>query len=272
MKSVLIGNGRGSRALPATAQRTCTRRTVVEWLGAATVLALGSKLVLACSDGDGVTAPTAAGQGGAGGGHGMGGAGCDGDAAFPFAPGEDDGELYQRWYERTVDQQTLASILASWTLTVDGMVERPLELSFAELLELPRQDQLTDFHCVEGWSVLDVPWNGVRLSTLLDRAEPASTATHLTIHCVEGEYAESLPLDVAREPKTLLAYGVDCQTLPLRHGFPLRVVVPRKLGYKNAKYVERIELTDRAVPGFWSERGYGYDGDVPESRLRPGKY
>ena len=73
---------------------------------------------------------------------------------------------------------------------------------------------------------------------------------------------------MALEPKTLLAYGIDCATLPLDHGFPLRLVVPRLLGYKGPKYVHRIELTDGPIEGYWVARGYPYDGEVPESRHR----
>jgi DMSO/TMAO reductase YedYZ molybdopterin-dependent catalytic subunit len=171
-----------------------------------------------------------------------------------------------------VDPQSSADILASWTLTVDGMVGNPLVLSFADILALDRQDQVTDFHCVEGWSVLDVPWNGVLLAHVLDLAGTDAAATYVTFHCVGDAYSESLPVSVTREPRTLLGYGVDGSTLPLAHGFPLRLVVPRLLGYKNAKYLSRIEVTDQAVVGYWESYGYSYDGEVPPERLRPGKY
>jgi DMSO/TMAO reductase YedYZ molybdopterin-dependent catalytic subunit len=171
-----------------------------------------------------------------------------------------------------VDEQNLAELLASWTLTIDGLVAKPLGLGFADLLRLTRQDQVTDFHCVEGWSVPDVPWNGVRLAHLLDLVGVEATATHLTFHSVRGLYSESLSLPVAREPRTLLGYGVGGSTLPLDHGFPLRLVVPRLLGYKNAKYLSRIEVTDHPVMGYWESFGYSYEGEVPPARLRPDKY
>ncbi len=155
---------------------------------------------------------------------------------------------------------------------MDGLVETPVTLTFGQILGLPRQDQLVDFHCVEGWSVYDVPWNGVHLSQLFALVAPLAAASHVTFHTIGGTYNESLPLDIATEPKTLLAYGVNCNTLPLSHGFPLRVVIPRLLGYKSAKYIHRIELTDRPINGFWVARGYTYDGEVPENRLREGKH
>ena len=145
-------------------------------------------------------------------------------------------------------------------------------LSFAELVSLPRQDQITDFHCVEGWSVHDVPWNGIHLSEIVSRVRPHSTATHITFHTIGGRYNESLPLTVALEERTLLAYGIAGATIPLKHGFPLRIVIPRLLGYKNAKYVHRLEFTDEPIEGFWVAAGYPYDGEVPPQRLRDGKY
>ena len=192
--------------------------------------------------------------------------------AFPFEPGRPEGEFLRVWGERTVDPQDPAAILRTWELRVDGLVRQPLSLRFADIVALPRQDQVTDFHCVEGWSVWDVPWSGVHLSHLLQRAQPLASATHVTFHTVGGTYNESLPLPVALEPRTLLAYGVAGTTLPLRHGFPLRIVIPRLLAYKSAKYVQRIELADAPLEGFWVARGYPYDGTVPAGRLREGHY
>lgn len=253
------------RSQPRIAEQTLSRRSLLEWLGGATVLGLTGELLLACA-----TSPAAGSDAGRREGGGR------GDAAggsYPFAPGEAAGGVFEGWGERTVDPQDLQKILASWRLRVDGMVETPRSLSFVELAsELPRQEQVTDFHCVEGWSVLDVPWTGVRIAELLARVKPLAGATHLTFHTVGGAYNESLPIAVALEPRTLLGYGIAGATLPLRHGFPLRVVVPRLLGYKNAKYVERVELTDRPLSGFWVAAGYPYDGEVPPARLREGKY
>jgi DMSO/TMAO reductase YedYZ molybdopterin-dependent catalytic subunit len=254
------------RTPPFVSPTTMERRTVLGWLGSSSVLALGGTALSACfgeslahrrprdaSAGDDATE-------------------AGGAPGFAFQPGPGQGPIYGGWYENTVDPQSSADILASWTLTVDGMVGNPLVLSFADILALDRQDQVTDFHCVEGWSVLDVPWNGVLLAHVLDLAGTDAAATYVTFHCVGDAYSESLPVSVTREPRTLLGYGVDGSTLPLAHGFPLRLVVPRLLGYKNAKYLSRIEVTDQAVVGYWESYGYSYDGEVPPERLRPGKY
>ena len=251
---------------PFVSQTTVERRTVLRWLGNSTVLALGGNTLAACfgeslaskhfPDGGGPSAKPEA----------------PAAPAFAFQPGSGEGDIFGNWKENTVDTQNLADILASWTLTIDGMVATSRVLGFADVLALARQDQVTDFHCVEGWSVYDIPWNGVQLSRLLDFASADVAATHLTFHSVGEQYSESLPMTVAREMRTLLGYGIGGSTLPLAHGFPLRLVVPRLLGYKNAKYLSRIEVTDHPILGFWESFGYSYDGEVPASRLRPGQY
>jgi DMSO/TMAO reductase YedYZ molybdopterin-dependent catalytic subunit len=247
------------RKQPAPAGHVWTRRSVVEWLGKGAAVALGADLLAACAGADDVVGPGAQVEP------------CDGGVGFPFEPSSDQIGIFYQWNERTVDHQDLASLLSDWELSIDGLVDGPQTLSFADLLQLERQDQVTDFHCVEGWSVHDVPWNGVHISTLLDLVEPQAGATHLTFYSSGDVYTESLPLEVAREPRTMLAYGVACNTLPLSHGFPLRVVVPRMFGYKSAKYVDRIEVTNEPIDGYWVKHGYSYEAEVPAHRLRPGK-
>jgi DMSO/TMAO reductase YedYZ molybdopterin-dependent catalytic subunit len=249
-----------------------TRRDLLEWLGKGAVLALGADVLAACSRGGadgGIDAGGGLDSGApdAGGGPDSGaadaGGGC-GDAAtsdFPFEPGSNGPAIFHDWPQRTVDPPDLAAILASYSLRVDGLVEEPREFSFADLLQLPRRDQVSDFMCVEGWTVPDVPWNGVRLAHVLHLARPIPGATHVTFHTLGDLYNESLPIEVALEHPTLLAYGVACATIPLAHGFPVRLVVPRLFGYKSAKHVYRIELADAPVDGYWEKRGYPYDGE-----------
>jgi len=237
------------RRLPA--EQTLGRRTWLEWVGKTAVVGLGAELIATCCGSSGSAPPP---------------------TAITFNPGEPDSPVMDDWGERTVDRQDLPAILRGWRLRVDGMVEAPLSLSFADLVGRTRQDQVTDFHCVEGWTIQDVPWNGLALAALLAEAKPTASAGYVTFHTINGKYNESLRLPVAREPRTLLAYGIAGATLPLPHGFPLRLVVPRLLGYKSAKYVERLELTDRPIHGFWVQNGYDYEGEVPAGRLRPGKY
>lgn len=266
---------------PVIVSTTIERRSLIQWFGKATVLALGADLAAACSTFTGMAGDA--------------GSGtddtdsrtdpdtdtdmdasvpdvCDGPDDFDFAPGPLIHQVYEDWGERTVDPQDLMDILAQWSLRVDGLVANPVTLDFNQLLQLNRRDQVTDFHCVEGWSIHGIPWNGVSFQTLVNLVQPAAEATHITFHSLGGVYIDSLPLDVALEPNSLLAYGIDCSTLPLKHGFPLRVVVPRKWGYKGPKFVYRMEFKDSAETGFWEQYGYPYDGDVPEGRLRDGFY
>ena len=264
---------------------TVSRRTLIEWLGRSTVISLSSVL-FACTSrqkaitdsgdyfnpgkdialGDSTAAVASDGAGDA----------EEQDSplsgSFPFEPGQGDQGVMKNWGERTVDEQNITDILNKWRLTVDGLVDSPMGFSFSDLIGLNRQDQLTDFHCVEGWSIYDVPWNGVHFSEIMSLVRPKSTATYVTFHTIGDKYNESLPFNISLEPRTILAYGIDGSTLPLKHGFPLRVVIPRLYGYKNAKYIERIELTDSPVKGFWVTAGYPYSGEVPEEELRPGKY
>lgn len=252
----------------AIVQVTVERRTVLRWLGNAAVLALGGDVLQACLG----RSLADSRRPNAGSGTADGASEAASASGFDFQPGSGTDPIFDAWYENTVDAQNLADILAGWTLTVDGMVSNTLSLRFVDLIALDRQDQDTDFHCVEGWSVLDVPWNGVPLASVLDLAGADTSATYLTFHSVGGEYSESLPISVAQEPRTLLGYGVGGSTLPLAHGFPVRLVVPRLYGYKNAKYLSRIEVTDHAVTGYWEAYGYSDAGEVPASLLRPGKY
>jgi hypothetical protein len=255
------------RKTPDFSGKKFTRRGLLEWLGKGCVLALGGSTMASClAD---IGPETDGGLGQPDGGWEYDGPGEEG---FAFHPGAGSHPVFSNWGERTVDRQDLQEILRSWRLGVEGMVESPRVYTFADLVELPRTDMLVAFHCVEGWSIYDVPWNGLHLSEIFKQVKPTADATHVTFHTIGGKYNESLPLDVATEPKTLLAYGIGGNTLPLKHGFPLRIVIPRLYGYKNAKYVERLELTDRPFGGYWVAAGYPYDGEVPDSRLRPGKY
>jgi DMSO/TMAO reductase YedYZ molybdopterin-dependent catalytic subunit len=236
-----------------------TRRSLLQWLGNSAAISLTSPLLAACA---GAVGPDF-------GDSGFGGCTSDGIA---FDPDTARAEVFAGWPVRTVDSPDFLAILKSWKLEVDGLVHRSRSFSFDELLALARRDQVTDFHCVEGWSVWDVPWNGLHLGAITTLVGVLPGATHVTLHTDRDAYNESVPIDVALEPHTLLAYGVCGSTLPREHGFPLRLVVPRLFGYKNAKYVTRLEFSDHPVEGFWVQHGYDYDGEVPQSRLREGKY
>jgi DMSO/TMAO reductase YedYZ molybdopterin-dependent catalytic subunit len=166
--------------------------------------------------------------------------------------------------------QMMVSQFASFRLTVDGLVRRPLSLSLSEIKALPARTQITLHSCDEGWSAIG-QWTGVALSQLLAAAELMPEARYIVFHCLDelertpdrsGLYYESLDLFDAFHPQTILAYGMNGQPLPVGHGAPLRLRVERQIGYKNAKYVNRIEAVDRldrvgrGKGGFWEDRGY----------------
>jgi DMSO/TMAO reductase YedYZ molybdopterin-dependent catalytic subunit len=142
-----------------------------------------------------------------------------------------------------------------WKLVVDGLVETPLSLSYAELLALPQADEEADFHCVTGWSILDVAFRGVRLETALALARPKPEATHLMAYGQDG-YSANLPLEEALKPDVLLVHTVDGKPLGAAHGGPVRVVVPQLWAWKGAKWVSRIELLPHDRRGYWEIRGY----------------
>jgi DMSO/TMAO reductase YedYZ molybdopterin-dependent catalytic subunit len=164
----------------------------------------------------------------------------------------------------------LESNFADWRLRVDGLVANPLELSLADLRNLPQRTQITRHDCVEGWSAIG-KWQGVPLRVVLQRATLLPAARFVVFHCADiyeraadgtGQYYESIDLIDAFHPQTILAHSLNDVPLPVGHGAPLRLRVERQLGYKHAKYVMRIELTDqlgrfgRGKGGFWPDRGY----------------
>lgn len=159
----------------------------------------------------------------------------------------------------------MAENFANWRLTVDGLVAKPQSFSLAQLLAGPNRTQTTRHDCVEGWSAIGT-WTGVPLKLLLDAAQLSTRARFLVFHCADlyGQqpYYESIDLVDAMHPQTILAWALNGEMLPVPNGAPLRLRVERQLGYKHAKYVERIEAVDDLAGiqggkgGFWEDRGY----------------
>ncbi len=144
---------------------------------------------------------------------------------------------------------------ATWKFETSGLVEAPMELDWAAFGELPQVDLTTDFHCVTTWSKLDMVWRGVPIAEILGRTRPAPEATHVIIHS-HGGYATNLPLDVVNDDDVLLATGCDGTPLTPDHGYPLRLVVPKRYAWKSAKWLRALEFTSADQPGFWELRGY----------------
>jgi DMSO/TMAO reductase YedYZ molybdopterin-dependent catalytic subunit len=154
---------------------------------------------------------------------------------------------------------------ATWRLEVGGLVERPLSLSIADLRALPRAEQTSDFHCVTGWSVNGVRWGGVRFRDLLAAARPRAGGTALRFTSAEQPYVDTLTLRQATLADVLLAYDQDGGPLRREHGAPVRVVMPEMYGYKNVKWVARIDVVAEPTPGYWEVRGYDEDAWVGRS-------
>jgi DMSO/TMAO reductase YedYZ molybdopterin-dependent catalytic subunit len=127
---------------------------------------------------------------------------------------------------------------------------------------MPRAEQVSDFHCVTGWSVSDVHWAGVRFDDLLASAGPRPSASVLTFVSAEHPYVDTLTLAQAGLADAMLAYEMDGKPLRREHGAPVRVVIPEMYGYKNVKWVERIVVGDHVEPGYWEQRGYDVDAWV----------
>lgn len=155
-----------------------------------------------------------------------------------------------------------ASGFANWRLAIDGLVQRPRAFSMAQILSMPHRTQITRHDCVEGWSAIG-QWTGVPLKLLLDQAGVRDRARYVVFHCADDygpmRYYESIDLIDAYHPQTILAWALNGQRLPVANGAPLRLRVERMLGYKHAKYVERIELADslggigQGHGGYWED-------------------
>ncbi len=148
---------------------------------------------------------------------------------------------------------------ATWRLRIDGLVENPMELTYAQLLALPRVEQTSDFLCVTGWSVKDVQWTGVRFADLLAAAKPRPQAGALNLVSAEVPYVDTLTMKQAMVDDAMLAYQMDGRPLKRVHGAPTRVVMPKMYGYKGVKWLSRIEVVATAEPGYWEQRGYDQD-------------
>jgi DMSO/TMAO reductase YedYZ molybdopterin-dependent catalytic subunit len=154
---------------------------------------------------------------------------------------------------------------ATWRLEVGGLVQQKLSLSYDELRALPRAHQVSDFHCVTGWSVKNVRWTGVRLTELFDRARPFPDAQGLQFVSDERPYVDYLTLEQSLLKDVMLAYEMDGKPLSREHGAPLRLVIPEMYGYKGVKWLNLINLVPQVEDGYWELLGYDRDAWVGRS-------
>ncbi|MCW4000879.1 MAG: molybdopterin-dependent oxidoreductase [Candidatus Bathyarchaeota archaeon] len=151
--------------------------------------------------------------------------------------------------------------LDTYTLTVDGEVEKPVKLGWKDFLALPQTISVSDFHCVEGWSVLDCRWEGVRVRDIEDLVKPHDAAQAVTFECADG-YTTSLYRTELEGKDVLLAHRLNGESLEEGYGFPVRLVVPSKYAYKSALWVVALHFTRVKMLGFWEKRGYSDSADV----------
>jgi DMSO/TMAO reductase YedYZ molybdopterin-dependent catalytic subunit len=160
-------------------------------------------------------------------------------------------------------QRLQAGGFADWRLVVDGMAARPTSFSVAEIKSFPRRSEITMIGCEEGWSYI-AEWTGVPLSYILDRVGTLPQVRYVVYQSFQPDWWESIDMADALHPQTLVAHGMNGADLPVPFGGPLRLRIPRQLGYKSVKYITRLTLTDnlksfgKGTGGSASDGGYAW--------------
>jgi DMSO/TMAO reductase YedYZ molybdopterin-dependent catalytic subunit len=150
--------------------------------------------------------------------------------------------------------------LSTWDFRIFGAVENPLTLSWNEFTALPSREITTDIHCVTRWSRFDASFKGVHWSELAKLVQPKPSARFVVGHA-EQDFTVNVPLSALEEPDALLAYEADGEPLTPEHGWPLRLVIPKRYFWKSAKWLRGLELLDHDEPGFWERLGYHNEAD-----------
>jgi DMSO/TMAO reductase YedYZ molybdopterin-dependent catalytic subunit len=156
----------------------------------------------------------------------------------------------------------------NYRLTVDGLVDRPTTYRLADLKAMPQTRMVRDVQCVTGWRVPSTPFEGVRLSELLDAAGVHPSAGAVRFTCFDGAYSESLTLEQARRADVLVALRMQDEDIGHSHGGPVRLYVAPMYFYKSAKWLSGITVTKDVRPGYWEKRGYDIDAWVGRSNGR----
>ena len=162
--------------------------------------------------------------------------------------------------------------LETWQFKVSGLVEKELTLTWEEFMGLEKITLDAEFHCVTQWSRLQNTWEGVAFNEVMKLIKLKPEAKYVMAHCYGG-YSTNLALDVVTDDDVLFAYKHDGELLSRDHGGPLRLVVPKRYGWKSAKWVNGLEFMAEDEPGFWEVRGYHMRGDPwKEERFRSDLY
>lgn len=154
---------------------------------------------------------------------------------------------------------------AEWKLTISGLA-RSQVFTWDDMMALPQTEFTADFHCVTTWSKLDVKWQGVRVTDMVDQLQIDPQATHIMLHCYGG-YTTNLALEDFVRPENFFAHTLYGEPLPADHGGPMRVVVPHLYAWKSAKWISELEFLPAQELGFWERNGYHHRGD-PWARER----
>ena len=150
--------------------------------------------------------------------------------------------------------------LRTWDFKVYGLVDSPFRLTWDEFKALPRRTVETDIHCVTRWSKLDTTWEGVPIRAILDAAQLKPAATFVLAHSEQG-YTANLPLEILDDDDVLLADTFNGEPLEPEHGYPLRLLVPKRYFWKSAKWIRGLEFLDQDILGFWERYGYNNSAD-----------
>ncbi|CAA9286648.1 MAG: Sulfite oxidase and related enzymes [uncultured Chloroflexi bacterium] len=150
--------------------------------------------------------------------------------------------------------------LAAWDFKVWGLVEQPLSFTWEQLQQLPRTELVTDIHCVTRWSKLDQTWEGVPMKHVLELVKPRPEARFVIAHAEAG-FTANLPIEAILDDDVLLADKADGHELTPEHGWPLRLLVPRRYFWKSAKWLRGLEFSAVDQPGFWEQNGYNNNAD-----------
>ncbi|HKA72952.1 MAG TPA: molybdopterin-dependent oxidoreductase [Xanthobacteraceae bacterium] len=144
----------------------------------------------------------------------------------------------------------------SYRLEVGGLVDDTTSWSLADLYALPQEKQITRHVCVEGWSAIG-SWTGARLSDFLLRVGADTRAQYVWFKCAEG-YSNTIDMATAMHPQTQMTFAFDKEILPVRYGFPMKIRIPTKLGFKNPKHVVAMYVTNKDLGGYWEDQGYNW--------------
>jgi DMSO/TMAO reductase YedYZ molybdopterin-dependent catalytic subunit len=150
--------------------------------------------------------------------------------------------------------------MSKWDLRLFGLVEQEIKISYKELMALPRKEFVNDIHCVTTWSRLDNVWEGVAVSTIMERVKLLPEARFVMLHAEQG-WTTNLPLEDFLKETSFLAIKHNGELLTPEHGYPVRMVVPHLYFWKSAKWLRGIEFMPGDKPGFWERNGYHMYGD-----------